>query len=386
MTMMAEPALKVLLATTTRADYAACAAVCRSMASSSRMAGEVLVAGAHLSPAFGLTIREIERDGWTIADRIDCLLASDTPESLTKSVGLAVMGMASTMARVRPDFVLVFGDRLEMLAPALAALAARIPIGHVGGGDISEGSLDHQIRFVLSRMSHVHFVAMQEHADRLIATGEKPERIFVTGDPALDEIGATPRKSRDEIAAVLGTKLIDPVVAVTMHPNTVENVGSREMDAVLDALDDWPGTAVITYPGADAGWHALATAAESFASTHARAVAVPSLGRQNYYSLLDLAAVMVGNTSSGIWESPSFRLPVVNVGDRQKGRFRAANVVDAVPDASSIRRAIDAALTPEFRTSLASLTNPYGDGRAADRIVTHLANLALTPQLFRKPA
>jgi UDP-hydrolysing UDP-N-acetyl-D-glucosamine 2-epimerase len=229
-------------------------------------------------------------------------------------------------------------------------------------------------------------VAMQEHADRLIAMGEEPGRVFVTGDPALDEIGRTPRKSRDELAALLRIPLVDPVAAVTMHPDTIERTGPLETRAALDALDDWPGTVIITYPGADAGWHEVAAAVESFARTHPRTVAVPSLGRQNYYSLLDFAAVMLGNTSSGIWEAATFRLPVVNVGDRQKGRHRTANVIDVAADVSAIRRALDTALSPDFKASLAGLTNPYGDGRAAERIVSQLGNMVITPRLFRKSA
>ena len=378
--------MKTLIATTCRADYPGCAAVCRCMNASGSLTAELLVAGAHLSPEFGLTINEIERDGLPIADRLECLLSSSTSEGLTKSLGVSLIGLATTMARTRPDLVLVFGDRLEVLAPAIAALAAGIPIAHIGGGDVSEGSLDNQIRFVLSRLSHLHFVAMQEHADRLIAAGEEPWRISVTGDPALDEVASLPRKSRQELASLVDTELINPVAAVTMHPNTIERDGTREVEAVFQALDDWPGTVVITYPGADAGWRDLAEAANSFARGHSRAVAVPSLGRLNYYSLLEHASVMVGNTSSGIWESPTFRLPVVNVGERQKGRLRAANVIDVAAEASAIRRALQAALAPSFKASLRDLANPYGDGRAAARIVAQLEALPLTPRLFMKPA
>lgn len=338
----------------------------------------------HLAPTFGLTVREIERDGIEVADRIECLLASDTAEGLTKSMGVGLIGLAGTLARTQPDLMLVFGDRLEMLVPAIAALAAGIPIGHVGGGDLTEGSLDNQIRSVLSKLAHVHFVSMEQHARRLVAMGEERWRVFVTGDPALDEVKVSPRKSRGELTAILETELLDPLAAVCIHPNTIDPVGSMEADAVFDALQSWPGTVVITYPGADTGWHDVVAAAESFARNHPRAVAVPSLGRTNYYSLLDIAAVMVGNTSSGIWEAPSFRLPVVNVGDRQKGRFRAANVIEALPQATSISQGLEIALSPAFRASLRNLTNPYGDGHAAARIVNHIESLVITPQLFRK--
>ncbi len=345
----------------------------------------LVAAGTHLSPEHGYTIRQIEADGFTIDDKLEMLLSSDTPQGIAKSIGLGTIGMAEILSRCLPDIILIIGDRLELLSVASAALPFRIPIAHVSGGDSTEGSLDNQVRNAVSKLSSLHFVAMQEHADRLLQMGEEPWRVFVTGDPALDMIANMEFFSRAELQGRLNSPLDPPVLVVTFHPTTLgkESV-VQEIEALLTALTEVDGTMIFTAPNPDMGRNAIIERIRVFVDKRASAEVYSSLGQQAYYSLLTHADAMVGNSSSGIWEAPSFQLPVVNVGDRQQGRLRAGNVIDVAPDATSIVAAIRRALAPSFRESLCDLANPYGDGMAASRIAKVLKDMELGSHLLRK--
>jgi UDP-hydrolysing UDP-N-acetyl-D-glucosamine 2-epimerase len=278
-------------------------------------------------------------------------------------------GFAAAFARDRPDLVLFVGDRLELLGVAGAALPFRIPLAHVSGGDVSGGAIDDLVRNALSKLAHLHFVAMPEHAERLVAMGEERWRITVSGDPALDDV-AGPWPEREALERELGARLEPPVVVVGFHPATLgSQTPGEETDALLAALEDVAGTLVFTYPGADTGADEVIARIEAFTARRPGTILRRNLGQQRYYTLLAHADLLVGNTSSGIWEAPSFRLPVVNVGDRQRGRRRAANVVDTPAEAEAIAAAVARALDPAFRRSLEGLVNPYGDGRATERIL-----------------
>ncbi|MGH9197084.1 MAG: UDP-N-acetylglucosamine 2-epimerase, partial [Acidimicrobiia bacterium] len=341
--------------------------------------------GMHLAPDFGLTVREIEQDGYDITERVEMVLATDSAEGWAKSVGLGVLGFAQIFARRRPDIVLIVGDRLELLSVGCAALPFRIPIAHVSGGDVTEGAVDNQVRHAITKMSHIHFVAMKAHAERLLQMGEEAWRVMVVGEPALDLIRKTETLSREELGRTLGMALGHPVLVITFHPTTLGSASvEQEVDILLTALKRVDGTLIFTYPNADAGNRVIVNRIREFAARQPMSGVFANLGRSKYYNLLTHADLMVGNSSSGIWEAPSFRLPVVNIGDRQQGRVRARNVIDVSVDADAIYGAIQHGLEPSIRAELSQIENPYGDGLAAGRIVKALKHLEPGVDVVRK--
>lgn len=376
---------RIALATFTRAEYGTIAPVLRALNDTGKFETQLIVSGTHLSPWHGHTVDQIEADGFAIAARVEMCLASDSPEGVAKSAGVATIGFAGALSRLKPDIVLLAGDRTELLAAATVALVFNIPIAHISGGEVTEGATDNQVRNAISKMSHLHFVSMEEPARRLRQMGEESWRIHVTGDPTLDCIRDLALMSRAELAASLQMKLKSPLIAVTYHPTTLATGSAdEEMAALLAALENWPGTLVVSAPNADAGSHVILARWREFLASRPHSRLFPNLGHKLYYSLLAHADAMVGNSSSGIWEAPSFGLPVVNVGDRQRGRTRVRNVIDVEMTADAIRRGIEQALDPAFRRSLEGLTNPYGDGEASGRIVRVLGGIADPRQLLQK--
>jgi GDP/UDP-N,N'-diacetylbacillosamine 2-epimerase (hydrolysing) len=377
--------MNVGLVTFARSDYGTCSPILRAIQSDPALSLHLIVSGMHLSSEFGYTVREIEADGFEIADRVEMLVSSDTAHGAAASLGLGTIGFAGSLDRFRPDVLLLIGDRLELLSAACASLPFNVPLAHVSGGDITEGAIDNQIRHAISKLSHLHFVAMKEHADRLIQMGEEPWRVFVTGDPALDLISQMQFEDRKTLAASLGLDLTPPVIAVTYHPTTLgSSTAKDEVESLVRALKDVDATLVIGCPNADPGNQVIAGTLRKFAGSKPRAGFFTNLGQQKYYSLLALADCMVGNSSSGIWEAPSFQLPVVNVGDRQAGRLRAGNVIDVAVEPDAIVRGLRQALSPEFRESLRNVTNPYGDGQSAQRIVNALRAIEPGPPTRQK--
>lgn len=376
---------RIGVATSTRSDYSSYLPVLRAIASDPGLELHLLVSGMHLSPEFGYTVTEIEADGFTIHERIEMLLSADTPAAIAKSIGLGTLGLAQSFANLQPDLLLVVGDRFELLAVAAAALPFGIPIAHVSGGDITEGAFDNQVRHAISKLSHLHFVSMQKHADRLIQMGEESWRVIVTGDPALDLLHQITLLTRAELSAVLELELEPPVLLVTFHPTTLGTASvAEEIDCLLEALSHVQATMIFTYPNADTGNREIIERIQRFAASRPRAQCFTHLSQVGYYSLLAQADLMVGNSSSGIWEAPSFHLPAVNIGDRQRGRLQAGNVLDVGFNVDDILSAIQRGLTAEFRASLSDIRNPYGDGYAAPRIVNTLKNVKLGPGLLQK--
>jgi UDP-hydrolysing UDP-N-acetyl-D-glucosamine 2-epimerase len=296
-----------------------------------------------------------------------------------------VDGFARAFARQRPEVLVLLGDRFEMLAAAVAALPLLVPVAHIHGGEESEGAIDNQMRHAITKLSHVHFASAEPHARRIALMGEEPWRIHVTGAPGLDRIRPSELMSRGEVAASLGLPQVGPWLVVTFHPVTLEyGATERHVDELLAALDKLEAALVLTYPGADTAGGTIIDRIEEFAGHHPNVRLGTSLGDRLYLSLLEHADAMVGNSSSGLIEAPSFGLPAVNIGSRQAGRLRGANVIDVEPERDDILRAIDAALALGLRARLRATANPYGDGRAAPRIVKVLRELELTPRLVRK--
>lgn len=376
---------QIAVVTFSRSDYSSCLPVLRGLKHDKELDLRLVVAGMHLAPEFGDTYRQIEADGFEIADKVESSLSSDSPAGMAVSLGLSTIELGRCFGRATPDMLLIVGDRLELLSAASAALPFRIPVAHVSGGDTTEGAIDNQVRHAVSKLSHLHFVAMAEHAALLRRMGEEPWRITVTGDPALDELRTTKLMDRPELGAALGLDLAPPVFMIAFHPATLgKSDPAGELSEMLRALADLEATLVFSYPNADSGGRELATRLRSFVRGRERADLFFNLGQERYYSLMAIADIMLGNSSSGIWEAPSFGLPVINIGQRQKGRLCAANVISVPADEHAVGKAIKQCLDPSFRASLKGMRNPYGDGRAVPRILQALKETTVDEKLLNK--
>jgi UDP-hydrolysing UDP-N-acetyl-D-glucosamine 2-epimerase len=347
---------------------------------------KLIVMGPHLSPEFGHTIQEIERDGPQIAARIECLLSSDTDIGMAKTIGVATLSLADCLGQMRPDLLLLIADRYEMLAPASVALALRIPIAHIEGGEISEGAIDDAVRHALTKMSHVHFTSTCAARDRVIAMGEEEWRVHRAGAPSIDHLSRNTLYTREQLQKLLHTKLKHPSVVVAYHPVTIARDTTREADELFAALQELPGQILFCYPNADAGSRELIERTRQFVERNPATHMFVNLPALTYWSLLRQADLMIGNSSSGIMETPSFALPAVNVGMRQQGRERARNILDAAPDKTDILAKVALARSEDFKVSLQGMQNPYGDGHASEKIVNVLTSVPLGEHLLVKKA
>lgn len=370
--------------TVARSDYGIYRPLLRELAGRDGVELQLYVGGMHLRERFGSTIDEIENDGFPITARLDFLEDDDSQLAVASALGRGVAVFAEAFSDKRPDLLVVLGDRFEMLAAGLAALPLTIPLAHLHGGETTEGAVDESMRHALTKLSHLHFASTVAYARRIVQLGEEPWRVVTSGAPALDAIrGHTPLD--DAALAERGVRLRGPTLLVTFHPVTLEACDTeRQLDAVLAAVDASGLDAVLTYPNADAGHERVAERLESFADD-GRFTLVRSLGADAYYTLLGHVVAMVGNSSSGIIEAASFRLPVVDIGNRQRGRIRPANVLHAEPETAAIRDMLAHATSDQFRAGLATLENPYGDGHAAPRIADVLDSVPLDARLLAKP-
>ena len=372
--------------TVARSDYGIYLPVLKAIQSTDSLDLQLYVAGMHLSPDFGSTVQAIEADGFPIQERIEMLVASDSPEAIAKSMGLGLLGFAQAFSRCRPDVLLVLGDRFDMYTAALAALPFNIPVAHIHGGEVTLGAIDDSLRHSLTKLSHLHFVSTEEYGRRVVQLGEDPARVIISGAPALDNLSDIQLLDREQLEARFGLELKEAPLLVTFHSVTLEFERTEQyIDQLLEALTRWNLPIVFTQPNADTGGRIISEKIAAFSSSRENAYTVDNLGLQGYFSLMGIAAAMVGNSSSGIIESPSFKLPVVNIGSRQLGRTRAANVIDVECIGEDIDRAIGRALSTTFGESLAGLENPYGDGNAAQKIVAALEDISLDETLIQKP-
>jgi len=372
--------------TVSRSDYGHLRPVIEAIRRAPDLELLLLVAGMHLEPRFGDTAQEIEADGFAIAERIPMLDDGDSPEAVAAATGRGVEGFARAFARRHLDLLLVLGDRFEMLAAAVAALPFALPVAHIHGGEVSEGAMDNQIRHAITKLAHLHFASAAEHAQRIARMGEEAWRIHTVGGPGLDRLTAMQSLSRQALAGELDIPESGPWLLVTFHPVTLEyRETAAHVDELLAALEKAEGTVIITHPNADTSGRLIIERIEEFAARHpGRCRLARSLGEQRYLSLLRHADLIVGNSSSGLIEAPSFGLPAVNIGSRQRGRLRGANVIDVEPARDEILRAIETAQTPAFRERARAAANPYGDGRAAPRIVEVLRTVPLDARLVQK--
>lgn len=377
---------RVAVVTVGRSDWGLLRPVARRLAEEPGMELSLIVAGGHLSDELGRTESEIEADGFRIAARVRTLSDTDDAHSVARALALGQASFADAYAAHRPDVVLLLGDRLEVHAAAAAAVPFRIPVAHVHGGEVTEGALDELLRHSVTKLAHLHFAATDDAARRIVQLGEEPWRVAVTGAPGLDNLLDNEALSDGELAESCGG--LTPgarTLLVTFHPVTQEPERTEaQVEELFAALAESGCDLVFTYPNADPGGRRVLALVRSFVGRQDNATLVASLGTRAYLSLLGRVGAMVGNSSSGIIEAASFALPVVNIGSRQQGRLRAANVIDVRPVRKEIAAAIERALSPGFRESLGDLSNPYGDGHASERIVARLREVPLDERLLVK--
>lgn len=379
---------KVAVLSVARSDYGILRPVLRDLNARETIDVDLIVTGMHLDPRFGNTVDEIRADDQPIAFTVDTGRIADDPTDITASMGREIEGLSSVFAQSRPDILVILGDRFEMLAGAVAALPFNIAIAHIHGGEASFGAIDDAMRHAITKLSHLHFPATQAYADRIRQMGEEADRITVGGAPGLDNILTLDRPSPEEVAARFGFEY-DPAqrpLMITYHPETRSEVSaSAQIDQVLSALQTCPLPQLFTAPNADAGGLEITRRIEAYCDQKEGAFLVDNLGTANYFAMLSAAAAMVGNSSSGIIEAASFGLPVVNIGDRQKGRACGDNVLHVPLQGPAIAQAVETATSQTFCDGLADLENMYGDGKAACRIGDRIETVKLTPSFMAKP-
>ncbi|MDB9806272.1 UDP-N-acetylglucosamine 2-epimerase [Amylibacter sp.] len=370
---------KICIITGTRAEYGLLRWVIQSVSDEPDLVLQIVATGMHLSPEFGLTYTEIEADGYHIDRKVEMLLSSDTPIGVSKSIGLGMIGFADVLSDLKPDIVVVLGDRFEIYAAAIAALVAHIPIAHLHGGESTEGVIDEAFRHSITKMSSLHFVAAEEYQQRVIQLGENPERVYNVGGLGIDNIHKLTLLSRSELEADLGFSLGQKSLLVTFHPATlVDTSAVAQLKELLSALEGQTDTQlIITLPNADADGRVLTSMIKDFVAKYDHAHAFTSLGQLRYLSCVSHVDGVVGNSSSGLLEVPSFQKGTVNIGDRQKGRLQADSIINCAPLKTSILKAIQKLYSSNFQAELDKVSNPYGEGGASARVLTILRSANL---------
>lgn len=374
------------LVTTARSDWG----IQRSVAAALRARGDVklhiIAGGMHLRPEFGNTVDQITADGFEIAHRLDFLVAGDRPADIAASMGAGVTAFARLFCEWRPDILTILGDRFDMLPAAIAATPYRIPIAHVHGGESTLASFDDQFRHAMTKLSHLHFVAAEEYCRRVRQMGEETHRVHVVGAPGLDDIARLEPLGDNELAAQFGLRPGETNLLVVYHPETLAHERTAaDARALFDALARVEAHCLIVQPNADTAHRDVQNAIAVFCRARPDTCVMTSVARRAFLSLMRRVSALVGNSSAGIIEAPSLGTPVVNIGDRQKGRIRAANVIDVAPDSAAIAAAIKRACSPRFLDALINMENPYGDGRSGPRIAAILATVPLGSDLICKP-
>jgi GDP/UDP-N,N'-diacetylbacillosamine 2-epimerase (hydrolysing) len=377
---------KICIVTGTRAEYGLLRWVMEGVRQAPDLELQTVATGMHLSPEFGLTYQEIEKDGFHIDRKVEMLLSSDTPSGLAKSMGLGLIGFGDVLRQLQPDIMMVLGDRFELLSAVVAAMVARIPVAHLHGGESTEGAFDEAIRHSITKMSFLHFVAAEEYRKRVVQLGEHPDRVFLVGGLGIDNIKKLDLLDRSSLESSLDFKLGPKNLLITFHPVTLENETSAkqmvELLAVLGALEDTH--LIFTMPNSDTHGRVLIDMINQFVVDHPNARAYTSLGQLRYLSCLKYVDGVVGNSSSGLLEVPSFSKGTINIGDRQRGRLKAKSVIDCKPEQESIADALRKLYSKEFQSALGTTQNPYGEGGASKKVVEILQEHSLDSTL-KKP-
>lgn len=378
---------KICIVTGARADYGLLFMLMRHIQDDLDLTLQIIATGSHYSPFHGLTYLQIEKDGFQIDQKIEILLANDSPNALSKSLALASIGFSDAYEKLKPDIVIVLGDRFEILAAVQTAMLAQIPIAHIHGGEITEGSTDDSIRHAITKMSHLHFVATDEYARRVIQMGEDPSRVFNCGAPGLDSIYLTSLCSRQELENILDFQFQEKIFLITYHPATLQNKDYLESatDNFLLALSNFKDVSLIfTKPNADVLGLRLTQKISNFVSNNSKSKLFDSLGQKYYYSLLNIVDAMIGNSSSGLIEAPIFNIPTVNIGSRQLGRAHGNSVINADDTYESIVLSIEKALNSDFRKTLNINSSPYGIGGKNSLMIKNILKETKTDGILLK--
>lgn len=372
---------KICFFTGTRAEYGIMSRLMRMVADSQEFEIQIVATNMHLSPEFGLTYKEIENDGFVINKKVEMLLSSDTANGTLKSMGLAVIGFADALEELKPDLAVILGDRYEMLAAAQSCLIYKIPVAHLYGGEITEGAYDDSIRHAITKMSCLHFTSTEEYRKRIIQMGEQPERVFYVGSLGVDNIRNEAAMPLEELENSLDFKLGNKFLLITFHPVTMENsTAAAQCDDLLKALEDINDEyqLLFTLPNSDTDGRVIVSRVKDYVNAHnGKSLAVTSLGKKRYYSALKYAFAVIGNSSSGLVEAPSFGIPTLNIGDRQKGRARGGSIVDIAATYQDIKSGLQKALSADFRQIAASAKNPYEKTNTLQNIFDVLKNYPL---------
>lgn len=374
---------KICVLTATRAEYGLLKPIIDKLMKVSDFDVRVVATGAHLSPEFGLTYKQIEQDNIVIDRKIEILLSADTASAISKSMGLAMISFAEYFSELKPDMLVVLGDRYEALAVCCVAMNQKIPIAHLYGGETTEGAVDESIRHAITKLSYLHFTSTEEYRRRVIQLGEQPNRVFCVGAIGIENILKEKLMSKIELETAIDFKLDKPYAMVTYHPVTLEDNNSAEQfQALLKACAKYRDMKFIfSKANADANGRVINQMVDTFVKENDKAVAFTSLGMTKYLSTLKYSAMVIGNSSSGLIEAPSFGIPTINIGDRQKGRLQADSVINCAPITEEIEKAVALALNNEFKNKARRTVNPYGDGNTSVKIVDTIKEFLLEDRI-----
>lgn len=377
---------KVCVITGTRAEYGLLRKLMKKIEESNTLELQIVVTGMHLSSKFGSTYMEIEEDGFYIDEKIELPLIDDSPLAIANAIASSIRGFSESLEKKRPDLIVVLGDRFEIFGAVTAAQVLRIPVAHIHGGEATEGLIDEALRHSITKMSHLHFAAANEYRNRIIQLGESPSKVFLVGGMGVDAISTTQLKSRKEIERELDLKFSSRNLLITFHPVTLENQTSKsQVDELLEALSSLRETTLIfTLPNADQGNAAIFDAIHTFVTKTDSAYEFKSLGENLYLSCLNQVDGVVGNSSSGLTEAPSFKKGTINIGDRQRGRLKAKSVIDCEPNSEEICRAVQTLYSGAFQLSLENVVNPYGEPGASEKIVNILEGVDFSTLIKKK--
>ncbi|SUY45710.1 UDP-N-acetyl-D-glucosamine 2-epimerase [Clostridium putrefaciens] len=377
---------KISILTATRAEYGLLKPIIKKLIEVPEFEVHVVVTGAHLSPEFGLTYKEIEQDGINIDEKIEILLSGDTPSAISKSMGLAMINFSDYFSKLNPDILIVLGDRYETLAVCCTAMNQRIPIAHLYGGEITEGAIDESIRHAITKLSYLHFTSTEEYRSRVIQLGEQPNRVFCVGAIGIENILKEKLMSKDELESSIDFKLDKPYGMITFHPVTLEgNNSAKQFEELLNVCKKHKDMKFIfSKANADANGRVINQIIDRFVNDNDNVVAFTSLGMVRYLSAIRYSSMVIGNSSSGLVEAPSFGVPTINIGDRQKGRLQSESVINCEPISKEIEQAINLGLTEEFKNKARNTINPYGDGNTSVKIVDVITDFLLNNKIDLK--
>jgi GDP/UDP-N,N'-diacetylbacillosamine 2-epimerase (hydrolysing) len=376
---------RIAVVTGTRAEYGLLKNTIQKISVDPELKLQLIVTGTHLSTEYGYTIEEIYKDGFEIKDEIDILLESNNKQGVAKSMGLAMMGISQAFNRLKPDMLLILGDRYEIFASAATAMAMNIPIAHISGGEITEGAMDEQIRHSITKMAHIHFPGAGVYAENIIKMGEEEWRVFNVGDPGIENIKNMNFLTKEEIQQDLGVEVDKETVLVTFHPVTLEiEQLPYQIENLIHALEKTNKKLVITFPNSDNGGRYIINELKKFKTNNDKVYLYENLGVRRYLSVLRLCGAVIGNSSSAIVEAPLLKIPVVNIGNRQKGRLMAGNIIQSDYSSEEIVKAINLAMSDEFAQRARRIKSLYGEGNTSNEIVNIIKKIDIDEKLVKK--